>query len=79
MSCFKCDGAGCSTCKQSGFIELGGAGMVHPQVLENCGIDSKVYNGFAFGCGIERILMLRYGINDIRDFHTGDLRLVQQF
>jgi phenylalanyl-tRNA synthetase alpha chain len=53
--------------------------MVHPQVLENCGIDSKVYNGFAFGCGIERILMLRYGINDIRDFHTGDLRLVQQF
>jgi phenylalanyl-tRNA synthetase alpha chain len=79
MSCFKCDGAGCSTCKQSGFIELGGAGMVHPHVLENCGIDSKVYNGFAFGCGIERILMLRYGINDIRDFHTGDLRLVSQF
>jgi phenylalanyl-tRNA synthetase alpha chain len=56
----------------------GGAGMVHPQVLENCGIDSKVYNGFAFGCGIERILMLRYGINDIRDMHNGDLRLISQ-
>jgi phenylalanyl-tRNA synthetase alpha chain len=78
MSCFKCDGKGCSTCKQSGFIELGGAGMVHPQVLENCGIDSKKYSGFAFGCGIDRILMLRYSIDDIRDMYSGDLRLVMQ-
>ncbi len=79
MSCFKCDGAGCSTCKHSGYIELGGAGMVHPKVLENCGIDSSVYNGFAFGFGIDRIVMLRYGINDIRDLYNGDLRLVSQF
>lgn len=79
MSCFRCGGSGCSTCKQSGFIELGGSGMVHPKVLEMSGVDSKQYSGFAFGFGIERIVMMLYGIEDIRLLYSADLRLTSQF
>lgn len=79
MKCFKCDGEGCNICKKTGWIEIMGAGMVHPKVLENCGIDSRKYSGFAFGVGVERLAMLKYGVNDIRLFHNGDLRLVNQF
>ncbi len=79
MSCFRCKGAGCSTCKQTGWIEIGGSGMVHPQVLKNVGIDSEKYSGFAFGYGIDRIAMLKYGIEDIRLMYQGDVRLVSQF
>ena len=79
MSCFRCGGSGCSTCKMSGFIELGGSGMVHPKVLEMCGIDAKKYSGFAFGFGIDRIAMMLYGIEDVRLLYSGDLRLTSQF
>lgn len=79
MSCFKCEGKGCSICKQTGWIEIMGAGMVHPNVLQNAGIDSRVWQGFAFGAGIDRIAMLAYGIDDVRLFYSGDLRFVNQF
>ncbi|WP_338960540.1 phenylalanine--tRNA ligase subunit alpha [Lactococcus garvieae] len=79
VSCFKCGGKGCNVCKYTGWIEILGAGMVHPNVLEMSGIDSKEYSGFAFGMGQERIAMLRYGINDIRGFYQGDLRFLEQF
>lgn len=79
ISCFKCQGAGCNICKQSGWIEILGAGMVHPNVLEMCGFDSKEYSGFAFGMGPDRIAMLKYGIEDIRHFYTNDLRFISQF
>lgn len=79
VSCFKCGGKGCNVCKHTGWIEILGAGMVHPNVLEMSGIDSTQYSGFAFGMGQERIAMLRYGINDIRGFYQGDLRFVEQF
>ena len=79
ISCFKCGGKGCNVCKLTGWIEVLGAGMVHPNVLEMAGIDSKKYSGFAFGLGQERIAMLRYGINDIRGFYLGDARLSEQF
>lgn len=79
VSCFKCGGKGCNVCKHTGWIEILGAGMVHPNVLEMSGIDSKEYSGFAFGMGQERIAMLRYGINDIRGFYQGDLRFLAQF
>ncbi len=79
MQCFKCAGTGCNICKQTGWIEIGGAGMVHPKVLDASGIDSKEYRGFAFGCGIDRMLMLKYGIDDVRLLYNGDLRLVNQF
>ncbi len=79
ISCTVCNGRGCSLCKESGWIEILGAGMVHPRVLERVGIDSNVYTGFAFGMGIERIPMLRYGIDDIRLFYGGDLRFLRQF
>lgn len=79
ISCFKCGGKGCNVCKSTGWIEILGAGMVHPNVLEMAGIDSKKYSGFAFGLGQERIAMLRYGINDIRGFYLGDARLSEQF
>ena len=77
--CRWCKGAGCRTCGNSGWIEILGAGMVHPDVLRRVGYDPEVYTGFAFGMGPERIAMLRYGIDDIRLFYNGDLRLVQQF
>ena len=79
MRCFKCDGAGCNICKKTGYIEIMGAGMVHPKVLENCGIDSRKYSGFAFGGGIDRLAMLKYGLDDIRFLYNGDLRVVNQF
>ena len=79
MQCFKCAGDGCNICKGTGWIELGGAGMVHPSVLQNCGIDSREYKGFAFGCGIDRMIMLKYGLDDVRSLYNGDLRVVNQF
>ena len=81
MFCFKCEGKNesCSVCKGTGFIEIMGAGLVHPKVLENAGIDSKKFSGFAFGGGVDRIAMLKYGIDDVRLLYQGDLRLVSQF
>lgn len=79
VSCFKCGGKGCNVCKKTGWIEILGAGMVHPRVLEMSGVDSEKYSGFAFGLGQERIAMLRYGINDIRGFYQGDVRFSDQF
>ncbi len=78
-TCFKCGGSGCGLCKGEGFIELLGCGMVHPNVLAGCGIDPEVYSGFAFGVGLERITMLRYGIDDMRLLYDGDLRFLDQF
>jgi phenylalanyl-tRNA synthetase alpha chain len=78
VSCFVCDGEGCRVCG-NGWIELLGAGMVHPKVLENCGYDSERYTGFAFGVGIERVAMVRYGVKDLRLFFEGDLRFLGQF
>lgn len=79
MSCFKCGGKGCSLCKNTGWVEIMGAGMVHPKVLMEGGIDPNHFRGFAFGVGLDRIAMLKYGIDDIRLFYSGDLRLVNQF
>jgi phenylalanyl-tRNA synthetase alpha chain len=79
ISCQICHGDGCNICKHSGWVEIGGAGMVDPNVLENCGIDSTIYSGFAFGMGIERITMLRYGIKDLRLFTENDIRFLKQF
>lgn len=79
VQCFKCGGKGCSLCKGSGWIEVLGAGMVHPNVLKMAGYDTDKYQGFAFGVGIERIAMLRYGIDDIRAFYTNDIRFLKQF
>lgn len=79
ITCFKCGGIGCSMCKGSGWIELLGAGMVHPNVLEYCGIDSEKYSGFAFGMGIDRITMAKHDIDDIRLFFENDRRFLQQF
>ena len=79
MSCFKCGGKGCSLCKGEGWIEILGCGMVHPRVLENCGIDPEKYSGFAFGVGLERIVMMRYGIDDMRLLYENDLRFLKQF
>lgn len=79
VSCFKCGGQGCNVCKKTGWIEILGAGMVHPRVLEMSGVDTAKYAGFAFGLGQERIAMLRYGINDIRSFYLGDSRFTEQF
>ncbi|MCM3002749.1 phenylalanine--tRNA ligase subunit alpha [Priestia koreensis] len=79
VSCFKCGGNGCNVCKKTGWIEILGAGMVHPNVLEMAGYDSKKYQGFAFGMGPERIAMLKYGVDDIRHFYTDDLRFLKQF
>ena len=79
VSCYNCDGKGCNICKGTGWIEILGAGMVHPNVLRMSGLDPKVYQGFAFGIGVERIAMLRYGIDDIRHLYTNDLRFLKQF
>jgi phenylalanyl-tRNA synthetase alpha chain len=79
VSCFICDSKGCNVCKQSGWVEILGCGMVHPQLLENCGIDSNKYTGFAFGMGIERITMLKYQIKDLRLFSENDVRFLKQF
>jgi phenylalanyl-tRNA synthetase alpha chain len=79
VSCFACGGHGCNVCKGTGWIEILGAGMVHPNVLEMAGFDSKKYSGFAFGMGPERIAMLKYGIDDIRHYYTNDVRFLKQF
>ena len=79
IDCFSCQGKGCRICKDSGWIEIMGAGMVHPRVLEGVGYDPSVYTGFAFGLGPERIAMLKYGIDDIRLFYSNDLRFLRQF
>ena len=77
--CFNCGGKGCSMCKGEGYVELLGAGMVHPKVLRNCGIDPDEYSGFAFGLGVERMVMRKYGINDLRLLYENDLRFLGQF
>lgn len=79
ISCKMCAGEGCSVCKQTGWIEILGAGMVHPKVLAMAGYDTDVYTGFAFGMGPDRIAMLKYGIDDIRQFYTNDIRFLKQF
>ncbi|WP_435921904.1 phenylalanine--tRNA ligase subunit alpha [Paenibacillus sp. DYY-L-2] len=79
VTCVKCGGSGCRVCKQSGWLEILGSGMVHPRVLEMSGYDPEVYSGFAFGMGVERIAMLKYGVDDIRHFYNNDLRFLQQF
>lgn len=79
ISCFACKGKGCSLCKNSGWITVSGAGIVHPNVLRNCGYDPSIWTGFAFGFGAERLAMLKYGINDIRTFYQTDLREVSVF
>ena len=79
LTCSSCHGKGCRICKGTGWIEVLGSGMVNPKVLEMCGIDSSVYSGFAFGIGVERITMLRYGIKDLRLLYEGDLRFLKQF
>lgn len=79
ISCLICGGKGCNVCKHTGWVEILGCGMVHPNVLENCGIDSSKYTGFAFGMGIERITMLKYQIKDLRLFSENDIRFLKQF
>lgn len=79
VTCAICGGSGCRTCKGSGWLEILGAGMVHPQVLRNGGYDPEVVSGFAFGLGIERVAMIRYGVDDIRLFFEGDVRFLRQF
>jgi phenylalanyl-tRNA synthetase alpha chain len=82
VTCFKCGGQnseGCNICKGTGWIEVGGAGMVHPNVLKSAGIDSNEWQGFAFGFGVERFIMTKYGVDDIRLISNGDLRVINQF
>lgn len=79
VSCWGCDGSGCKICKGEGWVEILGAGMVHPTVLEECGIDPEIYSGFAFGLGIERITMGKYGIDDMRLLFENDMRFLKQF
>ena len=79
LTCVNCHGKGCRVCKGTGWIEVLGAGMVNPKVLDMCGIDSKKYRGFAFGMGLERLVMLRYGITDMRALYEGDVRFLSQF
>jgi len=79
MSCVFCDGRGCRTCKQTGWLEISGCGMVHPNVLRASGVDPERYTGYAFGAGIDRLAMLRYGVNDLRLFFENDVRFLRQF
>jgi phenylalanyl-tRNA synthetase alpha chain len=79
ISCTICNGKGCAVCKHSGWVEILGCGMVDPTVLKNCNVDPGVYSGFAFGMGIERITMLKYGVNDLRLFSENDIRFLSQF
>lgn len=79
VTCFICGGGGCNVCKKTGWVEILGCGMVHPNVLSNCGIDPNKYTGFAFGMGIERPAMLKYGVNDLRLFSENDVRFLKQF
>ena len=79
ISCLICHGAGCTVCKHSGWVEIAGSGMVHPNVLKNCGIDPEEYTGFAFGMGIERVTQLKYRVNDLRLYSENDIRFLKQF
>jgi phenylalanyl-tRNA synthetase alpha chain len=79
INCLICGGTGCPVCKGSGWVEFLGCGLVHPNVLRMGGIDCDQYSGFAFGMGLDRLVMIRYGIDDIRLFHKGDLRFLEQF
>jgi phenylalanyl-tRNA synthetase alpha chain len=79
ITCYLCSGKGCRVCKHSGWLEICGCGMVHPNVLKNCGIDPEIYSGFAFGFGIERVTMLATGIDDIRALYENDMRILKQF
>ncbi|HEY5236359.1 MAG TPA: phenylalanine--tRNA ligase subunit alpha, partial [Rhabdochlamydiaceae bacterium] len=79
LKCVKCNGNGCGLCKHTGWLEVCGAGMVHPEVLKNGGIDPEVYSGYAWGMGLERLAMLRYGLPDIRLFTQNDQRFLDQF
>ncbi len=79
VTCWKCGGKGCPTCKHEGYVEVLGAGMVHPNVLKNSGVDPEIYSGFAFGIGVERTAMARFNIDDIRHFYDNDLRFLMQF
>ena len=79
ISCIFCHQLGCSVCKHSGWLESAGSGMIHPEVLKNMGVDPKIYSGFAFGFGIDRMVMVYYGIDDIRLLYSGDLRFIKQF
>ena len=78
-SCVQCQAKGCEICKKSGWVEIGGGGLIHPQVLKNYGFDSQIYSGFAFAFGLERLLMIKYGIEDIRKFYLNDIRFLKQF
>jgi phenylalanyl-tRNA synthetase alpha chain len=79
VTCYICNGKGCRVCKYSGWLEILGSGMVHPNVLSACGLDPEVYSGYAFGFGVDRTAMMRYGVGDIRDFFENDLRFLSQF
>jgi phenylalanyl-tRNA synthetase alpha chain len=79
VTCFACQGKGCRVCQNTGWIEILGCGMVHPNVLEVCGIDSSKYSGFAFGMGLDRIAMIKYGISDLRLMFENDIRFLKQF
>jgi phenylalanyl-tRNA synthetase alpha chain len=79
VTCFICHGKGCRVCQNTGWIEILGCGMVHPNVLEVCGIDSAKYSGFAFGMGLDRIAMIKYGISDLRLMFENDIRFLKQF
>jgi phenylalanyl-tRNA synthetase alpha chain len=79
MSCVFCDGVGCRICKHTGWLEILGCGMVHPNVLRASGVDPERYSGYAFGAGIDRLAMLRYGVDDMRLFFENDLRFLEQF
>jgi phenylalanyl-tRNA synthetase alpha chain len=79
ITCVLCKGAGCKTCAKTGWLELGGCGMVHPNVLTNVGIDPEEWSGFAFGFGIERMTLMRHGIDDIRELISNDVRFLRQF
>jgi len=79
MSCVQCGGRGCSVCKQTGWVEIAGAGMVHPHVFASAGLNPKDWQGFAFGFGIDRVAMMKYKIPDIRMFYQNDVRFLKQF
>jgi len=79
INCVFCEGSGCRTCSQTGWLELGGCGMVHPNVLRNVGLDGEEWTGFAFGFGLDRLALMRHGVDDIREMYTGDVRFLEQF
>jgi len=79
INCLFCEGAGCRTCAHTGWLELGGCGMVHPNVLRNVGLDAEEWTGFAFGFGLDRLALMRHGVDDIREMYTGDVRFLEQF